>query len=322
MKQKFFLKILLTLFIGASFVDTVSAAKILINAPSKALSNRQPIVVRVLLDTEQDTLSGISGNFSFPADLFSVESIMTQGSVVSPWVIEPSISEEKYLDNKTHIIFEGIFPGGFSGVRSPYYEGGKAGILFSITLIPNNKGTGTLGVDDIVFNSFSSDAKRLPSEAIFTIITVPQLIGNPAVKSNEPQRVENKSLSLRVDRDELINRNAAYLTLTHSDTFSAVKKIFVVESDTYNGDTILEKEWREVSLPYVLLYQDRTKYIHVKVLYANNTYTIKTLAPVENSKSISGLSRILVGVLALLFVLFFYGHHLLTHLLIFFRKKK
>jgi hypothetical protein len=305
--------------LGSTYVH---AAMISIDAPETALGNRQPIVVRVFLDAEQDTLSGIAGDFSFPSLLFDVESIMTQGSVVSPWVIEPHLSEEKYLDSKTHVTFEGIFPGGYSGVRSPYYDGSKPGILFSVTLVPKNSGVGILSVDDITFNAFSSDAKRLPSSPTFKTISVPVLTASPVENHQDPKQVDTKGLRISITEDELINHGAHYLTLTHTNAFSAIKKIYVAETDEYSASDVSMSSWRETDIPYVLLYQDRTKYIHVKVLYANNTYTIRTLPPVENSKSITQLSRILVGVLALLFVLFFYAHSFLTRSRTFFTKKK
>ena len=59
-------------------------------------------------------------------------------------------------------------------------------------------------------------------------------------------------------------------------------------------------------MPYVLLFQDRTKYIHVKVVYSDHTYTLRTLPPVENSQSIPSMSRILLGIALLLLCVYFY----------------
>jgi hypothetical protein len=77
------------------------AANITISAPEKAVSNRQPIVVQIFLDTGKDILSGISGDFSFPSEMFTISDITVEGSAVSLWVKQPHVSEEKYFDNRT-----------------------------------------------------------------------------------------------------------------------------------------------------------------------------------------------------------------------------
>lgn len=283
------------------------AAKIVIEAPLTTLTNRQPVVVQVLLDAESDKISGISGNFSFPSNLFDIESIGIQSSVVSLWVQQPTISLEKYLDGRTHITFEGIFPGGYDGVRGAYYEGTKPGSLYTVTLIPKNKGTGTIVVDDIIINSFTPDAKQLVSTAQIHEITVPQLTPSPIVIKKEPRHVVSPTLNAFITRDELINRNAWYVVVNERESLSSIDSIFISESEKYNAEQVEDKEWRQVKMPHVLLYQDRTKYVHVKVVYSDQMYTLRTLPPVENSQSISSLSRILVSVLALLFVVYFYG---------------
>lgn len=300
-------KIILVLAITALSTTFSYAAKIVIEAPSVIATNRQPVVIQIMLDAQNDTASAVAGDFSFPSHLFDVESIGIQGSIVSLWIQQPNISLEKYLDGRTHITFEGIFPGGYDGVRGAYYEGTKPGSLYTVTLIPKNKGIGTIVVDDIIINSFTPDAKPLMSTAQIHEITVPQLTPSPTVIKKEPRKVVSPTLNAFVTRDELINRNAWYLVVNERESLSSIDGIFVSESETYNAEGVEDKEWRKVKMPYVLLYQDRTKYIHVKVVYSDQMYTLRTLPPVENSQSISPLSRILVSVLALLFVAYFYG---------------
>lgn len=292
------------------------AAQVTIVAPEKALANRQPIEVLIYLDPEQDTISGLSGSFSFPSEMFSINNIRLEDSAVSLWMKQPSISEEKYLDNRTHVTFEGIFPGGYDGVRSPYYQGKRSGILFSVTLIPKNKGVGSLIIDDIVLNRFDPEATPIRTESVIKTITVPDLLPLTVTPSLLMQ-VKSTTLSAFVTRDALINNNAWYLVVNDPEPKSAVREIHIAESDEYGIERVDKNLWRTVTVPYVLLSQERTKFIHIKVMYADATYAAISLPPVENSKSILTISRILISVILVFLVLYLYGRSIFT----FFKKQ-
>lgn len=315
--KSFFSFILFSISILGIDILEVSAAQILIEAPEKLSNSREPVMVRVFLETQEDTVSGISGTFSFPTDLFDVKSVITQSSVVSLWAVQPSLSKEKYIDGQTHFVFEGIFPGGFGGVRSPYYDGVKPGILFSVLLIPKNKGEGAFVVDDITLNSFDQYATKLPSQAAIKIVTIPTLLEKIPAKEIDSKQIEASTLTAFITRNELINRNAWYVVINERESRSAIKNIFIAEVATPQISNVSAYDWREITSPYVLLFQDRSKYVHVKIIYSDTTYALRMLPPVENSHSNSLLSRILVIALATLFVIYFYGIYALN----FFKKK-
>jgi hypothetical protein len=315
MKHIFTKIIIASSFLISSYVMVYSAA-ITINAPAQALSNRQPIVVQFFLDPEQDTISGISGNFSYDTDLFTLSDISTESSIVSLWITQPSLSEEKNIDSRIHITFEGIFPGGYDGVRSPYYNGVRPGRIFAVTLIPKNKGTGTFIVDDIALNAYNSDATPLKTQSAIQAINVPDLIGSSVTTLSPMVEITSPTLSAIITRNPLINSNAWYLLVNEREQKSAIENIYVAETSDWTGEQVSDSAWRKSGNPYILLYQNRTKYINIKVVYADNTYTLKTIPPVENSGTISERSRILVSVaLALLFVLlvlYFYAKYSFT----------
>lgn len=310
----FYKKLLLALALLPLSLLHVSAAEVTILSPEKALANRQPIHVLVFLDTGKDTVSGLSGNFSFPSDMFTIGSIELESSVVSLWVQQPRVSEEKYLDNRTHVTFEGIFPGGYDGVRSPYYSGKKSGILFSLTLIPKNKGTGSLIVDDIVLNRFDYDATPIETASVVKTIVVPELLPGGELLSLM-RRVERPTLSAFITRDPLINNNSWYLIVDETQVKSSINQIRVAETDDYTAELVNESMWRTIKIPYVLLSQERTKFIHIKIIYYDNTYTTLSLPPVENSKNIVTISRILISVITIVIVaalFYFYGKSIFT----------
>ena len=304
--NSFFKKIIVSFLWCYATLSFAYAAQITLQAPNKALANRQPIVVLVYLDPEQDTLSGLGGDFSFQSDMFTVSDISTENSVVSLWVKQPGQSEEKYLDNRTHVTFEGIFPGGHDGVRSPYYQGKRPGILFSVTLIPKNKGAGTLLIDDITLNRFNSSATPIPTTNVIHSIVVPELLPVASPQTGAMIRVKSPTLTAFVTRTPLVDNNAWYLVVNEREGKSAIQEILVAETDDYNGELVDENKWHTAKNPYILFYQDRSKFIHVKIIYSNSTYTTFTLLPVENSTSILTISRILVGIVIVLSLMYFY----------------
>lgn len=285
---------------------SVFAAKIIIDTPKKSANNRNPVTVRIIVDAESDTLSGISGNFSFPTDLYTLATISTESSIISFWGEQPRITDEKYLDDRTHIPFEGIFPGGYSGVKSAYYDGTRPGVIFSVTLIPKNKGKGVLLVDDTRLNSFDVNATPLVTQSAITMVEIPDLAGETAVTSLVMKEVKSPTLNAFVTRDSLVNNNAWYLMVHEREQKNSQDRIYVAESNSNSPLLVDEYLWRSEPMPYVLLFQDRTKYIHVKVVYSDHTYTLRTLPPVENSQSIPSMSRILLGIALLLLCVYFY----------------
>lgn len=288
------------------------AAMIVIESPSKTTSNRSPVIVRVMLDPEKDTLSGIAGNFSYPTDLFTLGNISTESSVVSLWAKQPAVSDERYLDGRTHIAFEGIFPGGYAGVRSAYYEGVKPGVVFSVTLIPKNKGAGVLMVDDVLLNEYNSEATPLPAVGTAKSIENPVLSDVYYTAPLPGKEVESPTLSAFISHDQLINNNAWYLMVNEREQKSSIEKIYVAETDEYLALLVDEYAWHQEKMPYVLRFQQRTKYVHVKVVYSNNTYSLRTLLPVENSQSIPLASRILLSIALALLVLYVYVKYFFT----------
>lgn len=300
----------LCIFQGACYLY---AAKVTLVAPQSATPDRQAIVVQVFLDTEGQAVSGISGSFSFPQELFDVHSITLDSSAISLWVKQPSVLNEVSLDGRTRVSFEGIFPGGFSGVMSAYYQGAKPGFLFSVLLTPKHQGRGALMVDDLTLNAFSEDAHELLVNEVLVPITVPVLGKEVVVSHDVYTHVTSPTLSVSVNRSELVSRNAWYVSIYEREPKSAVEALYVAETGVYNPELLSSSEWKYATNPYVLLYQNRAKYIHVKVMYADKTYTIKTIAPVENSSSVTLLSRILLYIALVSTLFYFYASNYRTH---------
>jgi hypothetical protein len=311
-----FIKKIIYVFIFAvgtlTHVPYVLAAHIYIEAPKTASSNREPLSLSVFLDPENDTVSGVSGNFSFPSALFDIKNITTQNGIIPLWVTQPHVSVEKSFDQRTHITFEGIVPGGFGGVRTPYATGIYPGIVFTVTLIPKGSGSGNFVIENSELHAFDDRGTLIASTGDSQPISVPILTGKEIEKSLVLKPLFNvNTVNVNIATSELVNNNAPYLYVREENSSHAIDRIEVAETSTSNAANVSEREWHVATNPYPLAYTARTKYIHVKIIYTDNTYTIKTVSPVENSQPFLNLSRILVYILVVISLVYFYGKNFL-----------
>jgi hypothetical protein len=302
-------KLFFTLGLSILFITMslhVSAASLVLNAPEGASTNGEPFTVSVSLNGEGSVVSAVGGVLSFDSDLLAVDSIVTRSSIVSLWVNQPRVLDESYKDGKTRIAFEGIIPGGFSGVRSPYYDGVHPGIVFFVTMRPKKEGIATFLLDQIELHAFDKDGTILPSEPKTTQMTIPMQSIVYVSGEKEVTEVKSNTLIVTVDQDPLIAKNSSYLVVNEDQSIRPINHILVAESDAYDVHDVLENDWHVADGPYILTDQKRTKYIHVKVFYENKTFTVQTIPPVEKSHQYRYLSRILIGIAIL--ALFFYRY--------------
>lgn len=286
------------------------AARMYIESPATASSNREPVVVTIFLDPEHVSISGLSADLSFPSELFDVKTITTQNGVVPLWIVEPQISQEKHFDQKTHIVFEGIVPGGFNGVRTVYDTKLHAGILFTVVLIPKNKGEGDFLLQNIDLREFTSNATYIPSVPDKKKITVPFLTGEEVIPETYLKNVTPSSVNFEISKSDLVNNGAPYVYVYDENPSHTIKYIEIAETNEYDPYHVSEYAWRKATNPYVLAYTKQTKYVHAKIVYTDNTYVFKTIAPVENSQKIMATSRILVYIIVSISLIYFYGKKL------------
>lgn len=310
MAMKSFIFKLLIILITVTSGTHLHAGSVYIESPRADNHFSGPFLLDVMLDNEGEKVSGISGELSFPQDAFDIYTISTSESVVSPWVAYPEVSKEKYIDGRTHISFEGIFAGGFSGVRSAYYKGEKPGKLFSIIMIPKREGVALFLLDNVSVLGFNEHATPVHTSVVPLKVSVPTITTHtlPEVSKKE---VSSNNLEVMLSRSDLIYSNQWYLSVTEKESYSPLHKMYVAESDTYTPHMVISREWRLATNPYVLTFQDRSKYIHVKVEYSNKSYAFYTIAPVENSNTTRTSSIILIGISTLaLLLLVIYGTHI------------
>lgn len=308
--KKYYIITLSFCFTLACFLPAqTNAAFLSVDTVDDLTSISGPVVVTVNLDPEKDSVSAVSGTFSVPADLFEVGSISTSNGVVSMWVESPRVIKENYFDLRTRIRFEGIIPGGFTGVRSPYYDGSRPGLVVKITLIPKAQGVGYFLLDDVQVRAHDIQGTLLSNKTTDIPFTNAQVQKASTEKSPRPREVKSSTLQLLLNQSELIENGAWHLVIREEETLQGIDYIQVAETRDYRTPEYSSSLWRKTSSPYVLRNQDRDMFIHVKVVYTNNTFALSTIEPVENSERKSSLPLILVGIILVIILSSRYAAH-------------
>lgn len=158
-----------------SSVIHAHAARLTITSPHMMSSDALPVTILVMLNPEHDTVGSIAGVFSFPSDLFDIQSISTKDSVVSSWVDSPSVLHKKMFDTRTRIHFSAVFPEGFSGVKSSFYQGVQPGLLVSVELVPKKEGASFFLLDSVEVRAYNSDHTLLSTQTSINPFSIPEL---------------------------------------------------------------------------------------------------------------------------------------------------
>ncbi len=325
-------KTTLTIFIALLLVfmlfSSGSAASIILDVPKMSASNSEPFDVVVSLDAEDSALGAIEGKFTYDATLFKVESITTRSSVVSLWLSQPKRSNIITSGTTSTLVFEGVMPGGYKGVRSPYYDGVRPGLLFIVTLIPINRAGSTMtpiSISEARAYLFNDKGTPLTISTQTRNIEVPTQSIEYSRVQNELSYRDSNTLQVVTSRDPYIGDNKWYISIIEDQSVRPVSKIEVAETGEYDITRVKNSEWKEVNtMLYILDNQSRTTYTHIKIFYENNTYTTWTILPVDNLPIKTSSSRILIGIsiiILLSFIYVFCSSHILTRTKTFLTKK-
>lgn len=299
---------LLTLIIFIS--GSLSAHALMLSLEQTSDISTGQISFDVMLNTEGTSVNAFSGAVSIPVDQFEIESISTAGSVSVLWLTKPALSEERDINGRKRIPFEGMFPGGFDGVRSPFYEDTRPGKLFSVTLRPVAAGKALILLENVDIRAHDGQATKLAvtTEPSTIFVPDPRTLPKVETKKKTPIEISNSSLQGFLSKDESVASGRWMLTIYDDITDRSASGYFVAESKTSDPRGVRAYEWKKATQPYVLKNQWRNRFIHIKALYDDASYSFTTIAPVENASDSSLAWRILVMIAAaLIFLYVFYA---------------
>lgn len=138
------------LFIFVLCTNHVQSATMRILPSQEEVYKNERFEVSVVLDNEDKTINALSGKLIFSPNLLQPLSVEMKDAILNVWLVSPKIGSSS-------IEWSGITPGGFSGVRSPFYDGVDLGKVFSASFIAREIGTTTLSLSHL--KAYLNDGK-------------------------------------------------------------------------------------------------------------------------------------------------------------------
>lgn len=260
------------------------------------------VTIDVMLDTAGESLNAVSGSLAFPASLLSLDSSDTSHSLVNTWIVTP------HEESAGLVVWSGITPGGFSGVRSPFYQGERPGRLFQLEFSVRQPGMATLSPQELVAllndgQGTATSVSTAPLDVLLAEVSQPSVItGTPASPADV---VPADPAWAAITRSPLVADDRWYLSLDPDTNAVSVSSIEVAETSQGDPATVDPLSWHAVTDPYLLQDQSRSKYVHVRFTASSRTQYVLTLSPVHSTSRplLYAAVAVVISLLVLVFVL-------------------
>lgn len=123
--------------------SSAGAAVFYFSPPHVTLNVGDEIEVFLMLDAEEEQINAIEGRAVFSKDKLNLTDIRYEDSVINLWIENPTLEKEG------EIIFAGITPGGFDGVRSPFQKKVESGKILTLVLKAKNAGSASVVLQNV-----------------------------------------------------------------------------------------------------------------------------------------------------------------------------
>ncbi len=267
-RNKKVLRLFCALFcIGFAVIPLIGqAAELYFEPKAQEFGVGQDFQIDLMLDTQEKEINAMEASIVFPEELVEITDIKDGSSILTLWVEQPSLHEEK-------ITFAGIVPGGFAGVVGPY-EGAKPGKILSIALKTKNPGQGEVALEDV--QVLLHDGLGTPVDfsisnfhfSIFEDVEVKPVEPVPDITPPKPFTPEI------VQHPELFD-GKYFLVFSTTDKDSGISHYEVQET----REKIQETKWQRAESPYVLQDQDLRSYIYIKAVDRAGNERIEVVEP-------------------------------------------
>lgn len=221
--------------------------------------------VDVYLDTEEISINAVEGSFEIPKEV-TVTSFSTVDSIVPVWISRPA-------HEGSIVSWEGMIPGGFMGSRSPFYEGVRPGFLFSMFYSVSGPVEGMIIFKDT--EAYVNDGAGTPTTLEGASQKILFLPGAVPI-----QEETSTTFSAYITQDESAAEGKWFVTVDIPTTQIAVQDVLITESNYKDPSRVHKEKWHKVQNPYILEYQSRTRYVHIKVVTIDGKEQVLTLDPV------------------------------------------
>jgi hypothetical protein len=253
--------------------------------------NRE-IEVRVLLNTESESLNAVEANIAYPTNLLQFIDASDANSALNLWMQRP---EEK----NGKISFAGVIPGGYKGgkgllctlIFKTIKEGSGSIALINKTSVLKNDGNGTEA--RLVIKKFNFKIQELGDNYPYTGADY-----QPAyLNDTQPPEI----FSPQISRDSGMFEGKWFVAFNTQDKQSGIDHFEVQENRSNKPDY---SKWKTVASPYLLEDQNLKSYIFVKAVDKAGNSVLEILPPKYEKKGISAIWLVELGII--LFIIFLY----------------
>ena len=242
-------------FLGIVAWQTSHAATLELESGSTAVGIGHEFVVDLLLDSQGESINAVEGSLTFaPETLLELKTVSDGDSIIPIWLEKPNAASCEVF--RCEYRFSGIIPGGFTGVLSPYYEGGRPGKILSFVFL--NKGQRDLQIDlenpRVLLNDGKGTPAALRAKALIVKID-PNLKGSKTIELNDLTPPE--PFEAHVFKQSGVYDGKYAVIFSAQDKQSGIGHYEVKEGD---------REFVQASSPYVLSDQSLGQEITIKAV--------------------------------------------------------
>ena len=307
-RQKRFIFVVLAIFISLYLFLAQTSFAAMLSHEVEENRVKKEIKVTFLLDPLGDTLNAFEGSLIYDTKKLIVGRIETDNSLVTNWITTPERDNSPSGDNS--IFFEGLTPGGFAGVFQNGENKREAGPLFSVIFSVKAEGEASISLSGM--KVYKNDGEGTEAETLdysATLTLSPAYLKSsyfvPSLPSREEGGDSDDYIFAQIMSMDEVYGGKPFLIFENKNKQKSLATFQISETVRKNPSDSLDFSWTEAKSPYLLTGGSLSQYVHVKAMYSDGTYKIKTLDTVEKSETSEQIYYIL-GLCLLLFAIFLY----------------
>ncbi len=256
------------------------------------LGNGQTHATSLLINPTGESINAVAGSVRIPTSHIELVDITTNDSVVDLWIEQPELTGEM-------VRFAGIMPRGFDGIRKPYGDERKSGILLTLHYRALEEGSVPLVIEGV--EAYLNDGNATPAE-VEVVPGVVDIVRNARnLQTDTPLDVTPPERFVPLIVRDAALHDGKYVVVFHTvDRGSGVDHYEVAEVAA--DETVQDGDWRTAHSPHVLNDQDNVHDVYVKAVDRSGNERVE-MATSEDVPQKSDERALPLGILAVLFVL-------------------
>lgn len=250
------------------------AAVLYLNPSSGEYYEGDTFIVNILVDTEEECINVIYADLSFPKDILEARDFSIGNSIISVWLKEPELSNEKGA-----ISFSGGIPGGYCGriIGDPGQSNLLGRIIFKVKEMGGNPTSAQIEFLDssrvLLNDGLGTKAKLSVEKAVFTVFPQrAEVLKREWQRELEEDKISPESFIIEVNKDSNLFGGKYFLIFQAQDKQTGIDHFEVKEADF--------AAWVEAKSPYLLKNQRLKFAIQVKAVDKAGNSRIVEYSPI------------------------------------------